>query len=832
MGSFFREFRLGLRTLLRRPAFTLTVILTLGLGIGANTAILSTASAVLFQPLPYEDPEELVLVWLHAKESDNLRGPVSGPDLLDFRQQTELFEEFVGAFSINTNLTGEGTPQAIQFCWTSPNFFSLFGEQLVLGEMFTPDDEGRMDPSVLSQTNAAPPPSPMILSHNLWQVRFGGDRSVLGKTVQVNGQPMFIQGVAPPDFELMLPPDAPIPSQVDAWAPFPLALGTGGRELQWLTVIARLAPGVSIEQAQAEMDALAQRLREIHTFHRRAETEILVRSLHEEVVGHVEPLLYALLGAVAFVLLIACVNVANLMLVRAITRQREMAVRASVGAGILQVMRQLIVESLVLSLAGAIVGLALGQLGLRLLLSLRSADLPRAEVVGIDPTVLLVTLAVVVLTTLLFGIWPAWRASRLNLAESLKDRGETAAAPDRQRFRLGLVVVEVALSLLLLTGAGLLLRSLIHLKDVDPGFEPKNVLTAKVTLPLFAYLEADRRADFYSRLAEELENLPGVRSVGAVGRLPLAGSGAMVSGPWALEEGDETAWKTNEASYQPVVPGYFETLEIPLLAGRILTSADNVENAAPVVVIDDTLAQRVWGRRDVIGESLLMGRTTDPQSGTQPVWVQVVGVVGDVRHQDLSRQSRQGTIYFPHRFWAFADMTYTLQTEQDPLSLSSTLRSTVLALDDNLPVRSLRSMQSYVDQALAPANFAFVLSAVFAGLALILALVGLYGVISYSVSQRQREIGIRLAFGAQQRDIFRLVLLQGLKVATLGVVIGAVAAFALNRSLRSLLFGVEANDPLTLAGMAIILLLVALVACLLPARRATRVNPLEVLAAE
>lgn len=830
MRDLLHDFRISLRSLIHKPALPLLVVVTLGLAIGTSTAVFSITHAVLFRPLPYEDPERLVLVWNQYGGADGPPSPLASPDFLDLREQSRLFEGFAGAFGAATNLTGDGQAESIHLGWASPELFSLLGVDLLLGEMYGPEDEGRADPSILSDPNAPPPPSPVILSYALWQRRYGGDRGVLGRSLELNGQAMTIAGVAPEGFELLLPADAGMPKQIDAWAPFPLPLSSGTRDTPWLTVVGRLAERTSLEAAQAEMDALAARLRESFEFHANAATHILVRRLHQEVVGHVEPILLSLLGASGCLLLIACANVAILLLLRASTREREVGIRAALGGSRRRLVAQLVAESAFLAGASGLVGLLLARWGIDALLRWRPDKLPRVETVGIDWTVLLTVVGVTALVTLLCGLAPAGRLAAPSLAGSLSERGSTGR-PASRRLRQGLIVAEVALSLVLLIGAGLLLRSFLELRRVDPGFEPDHVLTAKISLPFFRYVLPHQRADFFRRLSDRLAALPGVVAAGGVHPLPLTEGGQFWNGPFATEEAEADRWTENEAAYRVVLPGYFRALKTRLEAGRLFTALDNTVDARPVVLVDELMARRAWPGENAVGRRLMVARANESQTGIEPVWADVVGVVEHIRPEELRREGRP-TIYFPYRFLSYSELTLTLRTVADPLGLAGPLQREVAALDPDLPLVAVRPLEGYVGDALAPTRFTFTLIGVFAGIATLLALVGLYGVISYAVAQRSREIGVRLAFGARQSTIFRLIVGQSLRLALGGVALGLAGALALTRLLSGLLFGVTATDPLTFAALSLLLLVVGFAASFVPALRATRVDPAGILRAE
>jgi len=825
---FLKDIRYAVRTFAQRPGFTAVVVLTLALAIGSNVAIFSVASAVLLQPLPYEDPERLVLVWNRMANANRPNVPVSGPDFLDYKDQTTLFEGFAGAIAVEATITGEERPEQVMMGWTTVNFFEVLGVRPFIGRNFEPADGTPIDPKTFLDPNAKIPPGSLLLTHGMWQRQFGGDPRILGRTIQLDGNASVIVGVLPEDFRIYLPAYAGMRTNIDAWGAFPVDFSTAPRDGEFLTVVARVKPEVTLEQAQAEMDALAARFREQFEHHKSVGMEIVINSMHRDVVDHVRPLLLTLLAASGFVLLIACANVANLLLVRAAEREREIAVRAALGGGRGRIVMQMLTESLVLAAAGGLAGLAVGWAGIRTVLAMQPDSVPRLETVGIDGNVLLFTAGASLLAACVFGATPALKAGSPNLANALKDRGSDGGGVRGNKVRTALVVMEVALSLVLLIGAGLMLRSFTKLQQVDPGFDPENVLTLSVPIPFFKYRDADARVAFFDRLRERLEALPGVESVGGGAPLPLGGGDQYWVQPYGRDNATEEEWSQNRADYRGVLPGYTEAMGIQLIAGRTLADADNQAGGLTAVVVDEKLAEQTWPKEDPVGKGMQIVRFDVESMELKRAPVQVVGVVRHVRSESLTADGR-GAIYYPYRFFPWWPMKLTVRGASDPLSLVGAIRGEVSALDKDVPVADVRLMEDYVHDARSQTRFTLTLIGVFAALALILASIGLYGVMSYSLRQRVQEIGVRMAFGAGARSIVGLVVSHGMVLALGGVGLGLLAALLLTRTASSLLFGVTPFDPVTFAGIPLLLVGVTTLASYIPARRATQIDPVAAL---
>lgn len=823
-----RDLKYAVRSFARRPLFTAVILLTLALGIGSTVAIFSVANAVLFRALPFRDPDELVFVWTRLAATNVGRSLVSGPDFKDYQTETTQFQDFAGAVAIPGTLTGDGPPERITNAYVTWNLLGLLGVQPVLGRTHVADDAFVIDPKQFGNPNPDLPPGKVVLSYGLWQRRFGGDASVLGKTILLDGWASEVVGVLPRDFRIYLPADAAMPTNIDAWGVLPSNISDFEREAAWLTVVARLKDGVTPDQGQAEMDRLAARLRETHQFHATQQLRIMVGGMQRDVVEHARPALLALLGAVGFVLLIACANIANLLLVRASERGREIAVRAAIGSGRGRIVAQMLTESLVLAAAGTVLGLVLAWQGIRVIKSLSPANLPRMESVAIDAGTFAFAAAVTVVAALLFGLAPALRAVRGNLADGLRDRGTDTGGARGNKLRTVLVVSEVMLSLVLLVGAGLMVRSFAAIQRVDPGFDPKNAVTFTAPLPFIKYLSSQSRATFVNQLGDRLAAIPGVDSVGGVTPLPLAGGEQYSVGSYGRIGESDDQYRANKADYKAVLPGYFEAMRIPLVAGRTLLRSDNEDQALDVAVIDRKLATRLFGNGNPLGAQILVDHFNEKTFSLERLPVTVVGVVANVRSASLAAEGRE-TIYVPYVFQAFLPLTFVVRTATDPASLMPLIRAEVNALDPDVPVADMATLESWVTEAMAQTRFLLALTATFAGLALLLAAIGLYGVISFSVRQRTREIGVRVALGASDRDVQRLILGHGMVVAVVGVVLGLAASVALTRVVASYLVGVSATDPVTFAGVPVVLLGVAALASYLPARRAATIDPVRAL---
>ncbi|HYV83180.1 MAG TPA: ABC transporter permease [Pyrinomonadaceae bacterium] len=803
-----QDVRYAFRMLLKRPGFTVIVVLTLALGIGANTTIFSAIDAVLLNPLPYKNPERLLVVW----ETNKQLGPemwdrneAAIGNFLDWRSHNQIFDQLGALFDTDMNLTGVGEPQRIKSCVVTTNFFQVLGVQPMLGRSFLPEAETPGSPFTV------------IISHDLWERQFGSDPNIINKSLTLNAHQVAVIGVMPPGFELQFPTS----KHVDMWVPMIIDVGDPDyhdRNNNFLYTLGRLKQGVSPEQAQTEMSLIASQLQQQYP-ETNAEKGVRVVPLQKQLVGNVESYLYMLFAAVGFLLLIACTNVAGLLLSRVTARHREVAIRIAVGASRWRLIRQLLTESVILSALSGLFGLLLAYGGVKLLLALTPSDVPRLHEIGLHVPVFLWTLTISIATGVLFGLAPAIQASRPDLNQSLKE--SSGRNPGGSRLRNLLVVSEVAVALLLLVGAGLMTKSFVRLQQVDPGFEPANVISMNIALPTSKY-RGPQVNNFYDQLFERVKNLPGVKSVAGINPLPLSNSNVsyrfVVEGAPFVPLADRPY-----AGVRVVTPGYFQTMNIRQLKGRAFTEQDR-ENTPYVTVINEALASRYWPNQDPLGKRLGI---LDEESGKQE-WREIVGVVGNVRHKALEIEVMPEA-YFPYKQSPQNFMSLVVRTASDPSSLVAAIRSQVLSVDKDQPVSDVMTMEQRVARSVASRRFVMLLLGSFSVLALGMAAVGIYGVMAYLVIQRTQEIGIRMALGAQKRDVLKLVVGKGMALALIGAAIGLVASLFLTRLMRSLLFEVTPTDGLTFVIVSVVLLTVALLACYIPARRATRVDPLVAL---
>jgi len=801
LGDLWQDLRYGLRMLLKNPGFTAVAVIALALGIGANSAIFSVVNTVLLRPLPYKNPERLVMVWEDNSKQGFPRDTPSPANFMDWRDQNHVFESAAALVEISFNLTGAGDPERIDGQRVSASLFSLLGVEPQLGRAFRAEEDQPGGNHVV------------IISHGLWQRRFGSDPGIVGKPINLNGESFTVVGVMPRTFQF--------PTRRDQlWVPIAFnAKEAGERGNHYLEVIARMKPGVRLQQAQAEMTTIATRLQQQYP---ETNTSIgaVVTPLHEHVVGDIKPALLVLLGAVAFVLLIACANVANLLLARAAVRQKEIALRLALGAGRARLIRQFLTESVLLAALGGGVGLLLAVVGLNVLKRFIPPNISQAHAIAIDAKVLIFTVLVSLVTGLIFGLAPATQAANFNLNDTLKESGRDSAAGSRgNRIRGLLVISEVAVSFILLIGAGLLINSFLHLRNVDPGFRAERALTMKIVLPETRYADKEQRGIFYRELIRRVETLPGVISAAVATNLPLTETGNSV-GVSIEGRADPAPDRVPIVITRIISPRYFETMGIPLLKGRAFAEEDKAESPA-VVVLSETTARKFWPGEDALGKHIKIGPTNSPNR-----WLTVVGVVKDVRQFELVVEPKP-QMYLPFTQANFFEpRALVVKTNLEPLSLAATVRKTVWEIDKDQPVSDIASMENIVSESVARQRFSMLLLGIFAGLALVLAAVGIYGVMSYSVAQRTREIGIRMALGAQRADVLKLTIGQGLKLVVTGVAFGLAAAVIMTRLMSSLLFGVSATDPMTFVTISFVLVSVAVLASYIPALRATRVDPM------
>jgi predicted permease len=809
METLISDIKYGLRLITKNPVFSLVVVVALALGIGANTAIFSVLNAVLLKPLPYADSEHLVMMWqrftgIGVPKDQNWTSP---PEFSDVRRHQSSFSDIAAIQSTSFSILVGDTPERILGQFVSPSFFKLLGVEAFLGRTFSPDEEQQGKEAVV------------VMSHGLWQRRFASDRALIERTLNMNGRPYQVIGIAPPGFR------DPVQPEAEMWA----ALSFTDQQLtqrgsHGLLVIARIRPELTLEQARSDMARVSERIVEGAPEYPYAKFgyRVLINPLLEEAVGDIRPALLMLMGSVGLVLLIACTNVANLMLVRASAREREIGIRTALGAGRGRLMRQMLTESVVLSLLGAIVGVVLARVGVSVLATMAAQSFPRLADTRIDLLALTFTVVVALATGILFGLFPAFQSARGATQDVLKE-GSQASTTGRGRLRLRrvLVAAEVALSLLLLVGAGLLIKSFMRLQAVEAGFDPSGVLTMRIVVPTVRYSQPDQVRNFYQEVLRRVAGLPGVTKVGASNGIPLSGSGG--SGTTTIDNPAFTDDRgTPEADQRIVTLGYFEAMGMTLLSGRLFDERDS-STGQPVAIIDETMARTFWPNEDAIGKRLKRGG----RQSTQP-WLTIVGVVRHVRYRTLEEPSRV-QLYMPHAQVPTTGMSLAIKTKVDPRTLSNSIQREVIAVDREQPVWAIRTMDELMATSVMRRQLIMTLLTLFAGIALTLAAVGIYGVISYWVTQRSHEIGIRVAIGASRLDVLKMVLGQSMSVVLIGVAIGLAGAAALTRIMGTLLYDVSTTDAATFAGYSGALILVGLLASYLPARRATRIDPVTLL---
>jgi len=811
MNSLWHDLRYALRVLAKQPGFTAVVVLTLALGIGANTAIFSVVNAVILEPLPFPESQRLVAVLGTDVHLADIHRAVSYPDFADFRAQNRTLESVAVYDKTTLTLTGSGEPLHIDGNFVSANLFDVLRAQPLLGRTFIASED---QPG----TRAA------ILSHRLWTSHFGANPDIVGHPITLDAQPYVVVGVMPASFQFPLtsqPPDLWITIAAEMVSSSPDPPITSQRDVHFLAAIGRLKPGVALQQADADANAIGAALEKQYP-DTNGHVSLALQPEIEAMVGDIRPVLMMVLGAVGFLLLIACSNAANLLLARAAGRRREMAIRASVGAGRGRVLRQLLTESVLLALAGGLLGLLLAVWGTTLLAGLPSLQIPRLAQAGIDLRVLAFTLGVSVLTGVLFGMAPAWHASRFNLFLSLKEGGRANSESKRaSRARNGLVVAQVSLAVVLLVGASLLIESMIHLTRQSPGFDPNNVMVFNLDLPDARYGKPEQSAAFFHELLTRVRALPGVQTASAV--LPLPMSDDIIRTSFKIEGRPVAKSEQPRVHFRIVAQDYIQTMHIPLIAGRDFTPRDE-RNATQVVLINETLARRYFPNENPVGKHIQPGVS---DSGPDKMR-EIVGVVGDVHHRNLW-QPTDPECYVPYDQAALGAMNIVVRSQGEPMSLLPSIREQVRALDSELPIYKARDMRDYIESSVAQRRFTSMLVSVFAAAGLLLATVGLFGLISYSVEQRRTEIGIRVAVGAERSDIIGMVLHGGITLALVGVGVGLAGTLAISSVLKNQLFGVSATDPMTFAGVALGLVAVAAAACYIPAWRAANADPLVAL---
>lgn len=814
MRTLWYDLAYGFRTLLKAPRFTVVAVLSLAIGIGANTAIFSVTNALLLRPLAYKDADRLVILWNRSPGLNVEQDWFSPGQYLDIKAENQVFENVATTIDSSFNLTGQGRPERVEGARVSSSLFAVLGVQPAMGRAFTQaeDEQGQ--------------PTTAILSHAFWQRQFGGDPGVVGKTLSLNSNAIEIVGVMPPNFTLNKEVMPTVNKISNAEILLSLPMGWGKRTTRTnedYNIFGKLKVGATVTQAQADVDRIVSGMKQQYpeNYPPGSGFMISVVPLLQQVVGDVRRSLLILLGAVAFVLLIACANVANLQLARAAVRQKEIAIRAAVGARRRRIIRQLLTESVLLSLFGGLLGLLLAFVGLQFVLRLGPDTLPRLDEIRIDSRVLGFTLVVSFITGIVFGLVPAFRSSRVDLNGVLKQSGRSSTGAGQNRMLSTFVVLEVALSLVLLIGAGLLVRSYGYILDANPGFNPRNVLSFRLSLPNSKY-KGSAVTNFYKQLAERIKALPGLDSVGTSYSLPMS-SVALAWGPITIEgyvPKNPTDFVMSNERF--VSPGYFRAMGVPLVRGRLFDERD-IKDSPQVVIVNENLAERFWPNQDAIGKRL--------ERGDKEPWRTVVGVVRDTKEFSVDKEPPI-SIYHPHEQFPIGTMFVVVRSNQSVSTLTSDIVREIRELDPELPAFEFKTMEQRLADSLTRRRFSTFLLGLFALVALTLAAIGLYGVMAYSVTQRTQEIGIRMALGAEPARIMRMVLRHSLLLVVLGVGFGTAAAFALTRVMSSLLYGIAATDKLTFAGPTLVLLLVAVLATYSPARRAARVEPTVALRSE
>ena len=806
MGQVLNDVRYSIRSLLKQPAFTAVAIVTLALGIGANTAVFSVVNAVLLRPLPYNDPSRLVTIWEQSPQRDMYEMPVSLANLRDWQDQNSTFEQIAAYTFTELNLTGTGEPSRLLAVRSSANLFPLVGGQTIFGRTFNAEEDKEGAERVV------------VISNAVWRSRFGSDPDIVGRSLTLNNQSYSVVGVMSPGFQFPVGfgyMGKVLNDPVDAYVPIAAASNELRRGNYSFFAIGRLKPGVSIEQARADMTAIESRLEQQYPEGNTGISVSLVPT-YEQTVKAVRPALLVLLGAVGFLLLIACANIANLMLARTASREREIAIRLALGASRFRVLRLLLGESLLLSIAGGLLGLLLALWGTDALIALAPENIPRLNEVGIDVRVFSFTLIIAVITGVIFGVIPALQSAKPDLNKALKEgtRGSTGGVAGK-RTRSTLVAVEVALSLVLLIGAGLMIKSFARLQQVNLGFNPDQLVTTSLSLSRSKYGEGRQQVAFFQEALQRLESLPGVQSAAATTALPLtlsvSGSDFLIEGRPAPQPGQEMVINTSGVS-----PEYFRTLGVPMLKGREFSDRDT-SDAPLAAVINNDLARTYFPNEDPIGKRI----TFDEGES----WISIVGVAADVRRFGLDSNAKP-EVFLPYLQLPSRSMSLVIRSSTDPKSMGAAIKNEIQKIDKDMPLEETKTMQELLAESNSGRRFNMLLLSLFAGIALLMAIVGIYGVMSYTVAQRTKEIGIRVAIGAQTADVFRMVIGQGMALALIGIVLGLVSAFGVTRLMATMLFGVEATDPTTFIGIAVLLAIIAFVACYLPGRRATKVDPL------
>jgi len=807
------DLRYALRIFRKNRSFTVVALLSLAIAIGANTAIFSVIHAVLLRPLPYDDPQQLTMIWTSYPLAKISRAPASGPQLDEMRKRSRLFKGIAGIWVSNLPLVGEGEPEVVKQAQVTADFFSVLGVHAAVGRTFLPEEEGA------SRNPVA------VISDGLWRRRYGSDPGIMGKTIRTARGQFTVVGVLPHGFELLFPADAAVPTEIQVWSPFSSPLGQRRRDVGFLRMIGRLNPGVTVSQGQAELDSITRDLRSQFPEFASDQIAVQVIPLQADAMKEVRSPLLALFVGVSLVVLIACANITHLLLAFANERVREITMRAALGATRSRILRQLLTENLLLAMMGGLAGLGLAAMLLKTLPLLSPGAVPRLSEVTINIPTLLFAAGLCLVTGVIFGLAPALEASKVDMVSSLKSVGKNLM-PSRRRLRRLLVLAEVTFAFILLNGAGLMLRTFVHLLRVDPGFEPNGVLTFTISLPGSRYSDDGKVTGFFRQLEKDLSVLPGVQAAGSTSHVPLDEFSNWYN-YYYPEGASEDQQKTQMADLRCISASYFQTMKIPLLSGRYFNETDDVAHPR-VVVVDDLLAQTAWPGQSALGKKLNVEAINEGEF--KQVWVEVVGVVKHVDYQSLVRQGRP-QVYHPYLQSPRGNlpMSFVVRTAGSPTSLTQPVKQTIAHIDKDLPITRMRSLDDLVATARSRTRFTTLLSGILGVIAMFLACVGIYGVTSYSVAQATNEIGIRMALGAHRVDILRLVVWQSMNFVVLGVLLGAICSAALAPTFSSLLFQVKPIDMLTFNSVVALLLVIGLLACVLPAMRASRVDPMTAL---
>jgi len=810
--SILQDIRYAWRTLGKNASFSVIAILTLALGIGINTAIFSVVYAVLLKPLPYDRPEQLALIWSDFEKTAALRAPTSGTIFREIQDRASLLQSVAAMWPTVGTFTNEADAEQVKYAQITANFLSTLGVQTALGRTFASEEDHDARPAI-------------ILCDSLWHRRFGGDPNIVGKGVRFQGKDRVVVGVLPENFRLRLA--VGIPSDIEAFAPFESNIYRGPKTLYFLRLIARMKPGVTVQQAQQQMDQVAAQIRGSYVEFNQENMKLNIVSMQADAVRDIRPALIALFAGAGFVMLICCVNVANLLLARAADRKKEVAVRSAMGASRGRVLRQLLTEGVLLCVIAGIAGTALGWAALRGLLRMQPEALSRVGDIGLNWIVFSFVAAVSLASVVLFALAPSIESSKLDLITTLRDSGRTSQTTVRRGVRAALIVAEITVGFVLVIGAGLMIRTCTKLEQVRPGFDSERLLTFSMAIPFGRFPSIGAMFNFEREWESQIAALPGVESVGAVSHLPLDDYPNWYS-PFRPDNVPKAEGAAFLADHRAVTPGYLRAMGTHIIEGRYFNDQDSAAGR-PVVIVDELLASTTWPGQSAVGKRIETERFT--QRGIVPVWGEVVGVVEHVRAHSLAKKVRP-EVYIPFEQSPRSPLAYAVRTRVDPLTLAGPIRELLRQRDRNIAISKIRPMTTYIERAKAPANFTAVLAGIFGGLALLLAAVGIYGVVYYSVSRRMHEMGVRMALGASARDVKRLVLREGFMMTAAGMILGIAGALAVSRELQDLIYGIKPIDPLTYAAAIIVIPLAALIGCWRPASKAAAANPVDAIRME